>query len=75
MTNRKLVNLLILSCGEDPYSGKLSKRDSILSAIEIAEIYKTLADEGLIDLALGIESKQWIDIINNLTDKLHNCSQ
>jgi hypothetical protein len=74
MTTRKLVNLMMRSSDTNPYSGKLSKKDNILSAIQLAKLCKDFADSGQKDEAMDIESAQWIEVIGKLEVKLFNCT-
>ena len=66
MTTRKLVNLVICSSDTNPYTGKLSKRDNILCAIELAQLLKDFADKGHTDEAMNIQSDQWNEVICKL---------
>jgi len=66
MTTRKLEKLLMKSSDTNPYSGKLSKKDNILAAIELAKLAKDFADKGQTDEAMNIDSGQWIEVINKL---------
>ena len=70
MTTLKLVNLMVRSSNYNPYTGKLSKNDNILAAIELAKLCKNFADNGQNKEAMGIKSNQWIDVINKLENKL-----
>jgi hypothetical protein len=74
MTTLKLVNLMMRSSDNNPYSGKLSKKDNVLAAIELAKLCKNFADTGQTDEAMDIESSQWIEVIGKLRDKLLNCA-
>lgn len=72
MTTLKLVNLMMSSSDNNPYTGKLSHKDNILAAIELAKLFKNFADTGQTDEAMNIESNQWIEVIGKLEDKLIN---
>ena len=74
MTTLKLVNLMMHSSDNNPYVGKLSKKDNVLAAIELAKLCKTFADTGQTDEAMNIESSQWVEVIGKLEDKLLNCA-
>lgn len=74
MTTLKLVNLMMRSSDNNPYSGKLSKRDNVLAAIELAKLCKNFADAGQTDEAMNIESSQWVEVIGKLEGKLLNCA-
>ena len=58
MTTKKLVNLMMRSSDTNPYSGKLSKKDNVLAAIEVAKLAKGFADKGQTAEALNIPSSQ-----------------
>ena len=60
------------SSDNNPYSGKLSKKDNVLAAIELAKVCKNFADTGRTDEAMNIESSQWVEVIGKLEDKLLN---
>ena len=62
------------SSDTNPYSGKLTKKQNILAAIELAKLSKDFADKGQTDEAMDIESSQWIEVIGKLDDKLLNCA-
>ena len=70
MTTKKLVNLMMRSSDTNPYSGKLSKKDNVLAAIEVAKLAKGFADKGQTAEALNIPSSQWIEVIGKLETKL-----
>ena len=66
MTTLKLRNLLLRSSDYNPYSGKLSKKENVLAAIELAKLCKDFADKGQTDEAMNIESSQWVGVIDRL---------
>jgi hypothetical protein len=72
MTTRKLVNLMMRSSDTNPYSGKLTERENVLAAIELAKLAKDFADKGMTDEAMDIPSSQWIEVIGKLEGKLLN---
>ena len=74
MTTLKLVNLMMRSSDTNPYRGKLSKKDNVLAAIELAKLAKDFADKGQTDEAMDIESSQWIEVIGRLESKSLNCA-
>jgi len=74
MTTLKLVNLLMRASDSNPYTGKLSKKDNVLGAIELAKLCKNFADTGQTDEAMNIESAQWVEVIGRLKGKLLNCA-
>ena len=65
---------MMRSSETNPYSGKLSKKDNVLAAIELAKRAKDFADKGQTDEAMDIESSQWIEVIGKLGGKLPNCA-
>lgn len=75
MTTLKLVNLMISSSDNNPYSGELSKKNNLLAAIELAKLFKNFADIGQTDEAMNVESIQWVEVIGKLQDKLLNQHQ
>jgi len=74
MTTLKLVNLMMRSSDNNPYAGKLSKKDNVLAAIELAKLAKNFADTGQTNEAMNIESSQWVEVIRKLEGKLLNCA-
>jgi hypothetical protein len=72
LTTKKLVNLMMCSSDTNPYSGKLSKKDNVLAAIEVAKLAKEFADKGQTAEAMDIPSSQWIEVIGKLETKLSN---
>jgi hypothetical protein len=74
MTTLKLVNLMMRSSDHNPYTGKLSKRENTLAAIELAKLCKNFADTGQTNEAMNIESIQWVEVIGRLEGKLLNCA-
>ena len=74
MTTLKLVNLMMRSSDKNPYAGKLSKKDNVLAAIELAKLAKNFSDAGQTDEAMNIESSQWVEVIGKLEGKLLNCA-
>ena len=53
-----------------PYNGKLTDKQNVLAAIELAKLCKEFADTGQMDEAMNIESSQWIEVISKLESKL-----
>ena len=74
MTTLKLVNLMMRSSNYNPYTGKLSYKDNVLAAIELAKQCKNFADTGQTSEAMNIESSQWVEVIGKLEGKLLNCA-
>ena len=72
MTTRKIVNLMMRSSDTNPYSGKLSEKDNVLCAIELAKLCKDFADKGQTEEAMNIKSIQWVEVIGKLEIKLSN---
>lgn len=63
---------MMRSSDTNPYSGKLSKKDNILAAIEASKLAKDFADKGQTDEAMDVPSNQWAEVISKLEDKLSN---
>ena len=61
---------MMRSSDHNPYTGKLSKKDNILAAIELAKLAKDFADKGQTDEAMDIDSSQWVEVIDKLKQKL-----
>lgn len=72
MNTEKIVKLVLESSDFNPYSGALSKRGNIIAAIELSKLFKEFADGGYASEAMDIDSIQWILIISELEDMLHN---
>ena len=69
MTTLKLVNLMMRSSDTNPYTGKLTKKDNVMAAIELANLCKEFADTRQMDEAMNIESSQWVQVISKLKSK------
>ena len=65
---------MMRSSDHNPYAGKLSKRENILAAIELAKLCKNFADTGQTDEAMNIESEQWVVVISKLEGMSLNCA-
>ena len=63
---------MMRSSDHNPYSGKLTERENVLAAIELAKLAKDFADKGMTDEAMDVPSSQWIEVIGKLEDKLLN---
>jgi hypothetical protein len=74
MTIRKLVNLMLKSSNNNPYTGMLSKKDNLIAAIDLAKLCKEFADKGQMDEAMNIESEQWVVVISELEEMSLNCT-
>ena len=65
---------MMSSSNTNPYSGKLTNKDNVLCAIELAKLCKEFADTGQTDEAMDIESAQWIEVISKLeSNSLYVC--
>lgn len=60
------------SSDHNPYTGKLSEKDNVLAAIELAKLAKDFADKGMTDEAMDVPSIKWIEVIGKLEGKLLN---
>jgi len=65
---------MMKSSDTNPYTGKLSDKDNVLAAIELAKKFKEFADEGYTDEAMDIPSSQWVKVIDKLEQKRLNCA-
>jgi hypothetical protein len=70
MKTDKIIELMLKSSNTNPYKGKLSKKDNLTSAIDLATLCKGFADKGQSDEAMGISSKQLGTVISKLKTKL-----
>lgn len=70
MENKEIVELMLKSSNHNPYKGKLSKRDNLIAAIELAKLCKDFADDGQTDEAMNIPSEQWVNVIKQLENDL-----
>lgn len=66
METKEIVELMLKSSNHNPYTGKLSNKDNLLAAIDLAKLCKDFADKGHIDEAMNIESEKWIVVISEL---------
>lgn len=69
MKTEEIIQLMLKSSDHNPYSGKLSKEDNLIAAIDLAKLCKDFADKGQSDEAMDIESKQWEEVIDKLESK------
>ena len=63
---------MMRSSDTNPYAGKLTERENVLAAIELAKLAKDFADKGMTDEAMDVPSSQWIEVIDKLENKLLN---
>lgn len=66
---KKSVNLILKSSDFNPYTGKLSKEDNIIAAIDLAKLCKDFADKGQTDEAMDLDSNHWQKVIDELEKK------
>ena len=66
MTLTKTVNLMLKSSDTNPYSGKLSKEDNYIAAIDLAELCKEFAENGQTDEAMDLDVEHWNNVIERL---------
>jgi len=69
MTLTKTVNLMLKSSDTNPYSGKLSKEDNYIAAIDLAELCKEFAENGQTDEAMDLDVEHWNNVIERLKQK------
>jgi len=70
MTTKELVKLTLKSSDSHPYKGKLSKKENIEAAIELCELGKKFASEGMETEAMNVPVEQWDEVIDILKLKL-----
>jgi len=63
---------MIRSSDTNPYRGKLTEKENVLAAIELAKLAKDFADKGQTAEAMDVPSSQWVEVIGKLEDKLSN---
>ena len=61
-----VVQLMLKSSDNNPYSGNLSREQNVLAAIELARLCKDFADKGQVDEAMNISCEMWADVIKEL---------
>ena len=66
MKTLELIKLIMRSSDSNPYTGKLSEKENLFAAIDLAKLCKTFADNGQMDEAMNIESSQWAEVIASL---------
>ena len=54
------------SSDHNPYTGKLSKKDNIIAAIDLAKLCLDFAEKGQMDEAMNCDSNHWKEVINHL---------
>lgn len=69
MELKEIVQLMLNSSKNNPYIGDLSKKDNLISAINLAELCKDFADKGYMDEAMNISSEKWSLVISELKNK------
>ena len=60
------VDLMLKSSDFNPYTGRLSKKDNVLAAIELAKLCKQFAEDGQMDEAMNHDVDYWQKVINEL---------
>lgn len=66
LTIKEIKKLVLESSNYNPYSGELSDRLHILSAISLSKLFKEFADGGYMDEAMNIPSSDWIKVIKRI---------
>jgi hypothetical protein len=69
MTIKETVRLMLKSCDFNPYTGKLTKKENYIAAIELAKLCKKFADDGDTDEAMDLSSEHWQNVIDELLKK------
>lgn len=60
------VKLMLNSSDHNPYSGKISREENYLAAIELAELCKKFSENGQEDEAMNLDTNHWTEVINEL---------
>ena len=66
MKTIELVDLMLKSSDNNPYTGKLSVPENIFAAIELAKLCKQFSQTGMEEEAMNIPTSQWEDVIDVL---------
>lgn len=66
METKEIVELMLKSSANNPYTGMLSKKDNLIAAIDLAKLCKDFMDKGQTDEAMNIPSEQWVVVISEL---------
>lgn len=66
MTTQEVVKLMLKSSDSHPHIGKLSERENIIAAIDLANLCKDFASKGMMDEAMNVPVEQWDDVIDTL---------
>jgi hypothetical protein len=69
MTIRKTVNLMLRSTDSHPHTGKLSKKNNLIAAIDLAKLCLDFAEKGQADEAMNLDSDHWEKVIAKLENK------
>jgi hypothetical protein len=67
-STQDMVNLMLKSCNNNPYTGKLSKEENIKASIDLANLCLNFAKDGHRDEAMHFSESQWIEVIKQLED-------
>lgn len=63
---KDMTKLMLKSSGNNPYKGKLSREEKILSSIQLAKLCKSFADDGQMNEAMNVSSEVWDGVIKEL---------
>jgi len=66
MTLTKTVNLLLRCSDNNPYAGKLGKKNNYIAAIELAKLFREFAECGQVDEAMHLDVPHWDKAIERL---------
>jgi hypothetical protein len=74
MNIQDTVKLMLKSSDHNPYSGKLSKKDNVMAAVDLAKLCLDFAEKGHSDEAMNLDSEHWKKVINELELLRPNCA-
>lgn len=63
---KETVKLIMDSSNSNPYGGKISKKDNIIAAIDLAKLGLDFANKGKTDEAMDIPPKIWQGVLKHL---------
>jgi hypothetical protein len=65
-----IITLLLNSCNHLPNKGLLTKIETHIAALDLANLFKEFASEGRYEEAMNIDAKTWNTVISELNDKI-----
>jgi hypothetical protein len=69
-STQDMANLMLKVCDNNPYKGKLSKKDNLLASIDLANLALKFAKDGQVGEAMNFTENQWIEVIKILNKRI-----